>query len=52
MEGAMARPLTVIALLIAIVGLIFHLAHIAGDIEPLLMYAAFILFAIGVLTGK
>lgn len=52
MEGAMARPLTVIALVLAILAVVFHFANIAGAFLIVLVLAALILLAIGVLTGR
>lgn len=48
----MARPLTVIALVLAIIATIFHFANLAGAFLIVLFLAALILLAIGVLTGK
>jgi len=48
----MSRPLIVISLLLAVVGAIFGLAHIAEAFVPLLFAAAILLTDIGILTGN
>jgi len=48
----MSRPLIFISLLLAIVGAIFGLAHIAEAFVPLLFAAAILLTDIGILTGS
>lgn len=52
----MARPLILISLLLAVVGAIFGLAHVAeasGALwAPLLFAAAILLTDIGILTGN
>jgi hypothetical protein len=47
----MGRPLIIISLLLAIVGAIFGLAHIAEAFVPVLFAAAILLTDIGILTG-
>ena len=48
----MGRPLIMISLLLAIVGAVFGLAHIAEAFVPLLFAAAILLTDIGILTGS
>jgi len=48
----MARPLILVSLLLAVVGAIFGLAHIAEAFVPLLFAAAILLTDIGILTGS
>jgi hypothetical protein len=48
----MSRPLIIISLLLAVVGAIFVLAHIAQDFAPLLFFAAILLTDVGILTGS
>lgn len=47
-----ARPLTLIALLLAVLAAIFIFAPIGGNIVLILMVAALILVIIGSLTGR
>jgi hypothetical protein len=47
----MGRPLIIISLLLAIVGAIFGLAHIAEAFVPVLFAAAILLTDIGIITG-
>jgi hypothetical protein len=48
----MSRPLIIISLLLAVVGAIFGLAHIAVDFVPLLFATSILLTDIGILTGN
>lgn len=48
----MSRPLSIIALLLAVVGAIFLFAAIGGDTALYLFVGALILHIIGTLTGK
>lgn len=48
----MTRPLTIIALLIAVIGAIFLFASIAGNVAMYLIVGALILHIIGTLTNK
>lgn len=48
----MSRPLTVIALVLAIIAAIFFFAKLAADFLIVLVLGSIILLAIGVLTGK
>lgn len=48
----LARPLMIIALLLAIMGAVFLVAHIAEGTVLWLFVAALILAIIGALTGK
>lgn len=45
------RYITMLGILAAALGLIFHLAHLAGDVEVLLLFVAVLLVGIGVVTG-
>lgn len=48
----MARPITIIALLLAIMGAIFLFASIGGSVAMYLIVGALILSIIGALTGR
>lgn len=48
----MSRPLIMISLLLAIVGAVFGLAHIAEAFVPVLFAAAIVLTDVGILTGS
>jgi hypothetical protein len=48
----MSRPLIVISLLLAVVGAIFGLAHIAEPFVPLPFATSILLTDLGILTGN
>lgn len=48
----MARPLILIALLLGVMGVIFDLAGVGGEFVAVMNWAAIILLAVGVLTGR
>lgn len=48
----MARPITIIALLLAIMGAIFLFANIGANVAMYLIVGALILHIVGTLTGR
>lgn len=48
----MTRPISAIALVVAIIAAIFHFAHLAADFEMVLIIGAVVLLAIGNVTGR